>query len=69
MTAWKHILSITTSLLHKLGFSINMNKVVDPTTTLTFLGIEIDSVAMCLHFLDDKLVQVKEELTRLQGRK
>ena len=41
-------LNLTISLLRKLGFSINWNKVVDPTTNITFLGIETDSVAMCL---------------------
>ena len=29
-------------LLRKLGFQINWKKVVDPTQTLTFLGVEID---------------------------
>lgn len=41
------VLNITFSLLSKLGFSINWKKVVDPSTTITFLGIEIDSVNMC----------------------
>ena len=37
------ILHILIKLLRKLGFQINWNKVVDPTTKITFLGIEIDS--------------------------
>ena len=62
-------LNETIALLRKLGFSINWNKVVDPSTTITFLGIEIDSMAMCLRLPEDKLVQVREELARFQGRK
>ena len=62
-------LNITISLLRKLGFSINWKKVIDPSTTITFLGIEIDSLAMCLRLPDDKLVQIREELDRFRGRK
>ena len=55
-------LSILISLLRKLGFSINWNKVVDPTKKLTFLGIEIDSNTMELRLPDDKLEALKHEL-------
>lgn len=57
------------SLLRKLGFQINWNKVVDPTTKLTFLGIEIDSIAMCLRLPEEKLLQVRHELSLFQARK
>ena len=56
-------------LLRKLGFQINWNKVVDPTKKLIFLGIEIDSVDMCLRLPDDKLSQVRQELSRFAARK
>ena len=56
-------------LLRKLGFRINWNKVVDPTTKLIFLGIEIDSVEMCLRLPDDKLSQVRQELALFSARK
>lgn len=62
-------LNMTISLLRKLGFHINWNKVVDPCTRLTFLGIEIDSIEMCLCLPDAKLHQVRQELARFQGRK
>ena len=39
-------LNITVRLLRKLGFHINWNKVIDPCTKITFLGIEIDSLEM-----------------------
>ena len=42
-------LNILIQLLRKLGFSIHWGKVVDPTNKITFLGIELDSVAMILH--------------------
>ncbi|MEW8547701.1 MAG: reverse transcriptase domain-containing protein [Candidatus Thiodiazotropha sp.] len=57
------------SLLRKLGFQINWNKVVDPTTRITFLGIEIDSMEMCLRLPDEKLHQVRDELLHFQTRK
>ena len=57
------------SLLRKLGFHINWNKVIDPSTTITFLGIEIDSIAMCLRLPDEKLIQVRQELSLFQLRK
>ena len=62
-------LNKTIKLLRKLGFQINWNKVVDPCTKLTFLGIEIDSVEMCLRLPHDKLVKVREELALFQKRK
>ena len=62
-------LNATIALLRKLGFSINWKKVVDPSTTITFLEIEIDSVAMCLQLPEDKITQIREELSRFQGRK
>lgn len=57
------------ALLRKLGFGINWNKVVDPSTKITFLGIEIDSIAMCLRLPDEKLIQVRQELSLFQLRK
>ena len=62
-------LNLLISLLRKLGFNINWKKVVDPTTRITFLGIEVDSIAMCLRLPDEKLVQVRQELSRFLLRK
>ena len=61
-------LQILVQLLRKLGFQINWNKVVDPTTKITFLGIAIDSVNMTLPLPDEKLHQVWEELALFQMR-
>lgn len=62
-------LNMLIALLRKLGFNINWNKVVDPTTKLTFLGIEIDSVEMCLRLPEEKLIQIRQELASFQHRK
>ena len=62
-------LNIIVRLLRKLRFHINWNKVVDPCTKITFLGIEIDSLEMCLRLPDEKLHQVRQELAHFQGWK
>ncbi|MES9970252.1 MAG: reverse transcriptase domain-containing protein [Candidatus Thiodiazotropha sp.] len=62
-------LQMLIQLLRKLGFHINWNKVIDPTTKIIFLGIEIDSVNMCLRLPEDKLQQVRKELSLFQMRK
>ena len=58
-------LNMLIALLRKLGFNINWNKVVDPTTKLTFLGIEIDSVEMCLRLPEEKLIQIRQVLANV----
>ena len=55
-------------LLRKLGFMIHWGKVVDPTTCITFLGIELDSVAMALRLPAEKLLALREELQGSLGR-
>ena len=55
-------MSILIQLLRKLGFSIHWGKVVDPTTKITFLGIELDSVEMMLRLPDEKLQSFTQEL-------
>lgn len=56
-------------LLRKLGFMINWKKVIDPTQSITFLGIEISSIDMQLCLPGDKLGQIKEELAKFKLRK
>lgn len=55
-------LTMLIALLRKLGFNINWNEVVDLTTKLTFLGIEIDWVEICLRLPEEKLIQIMQEL-------
>ena len=55
-------------LLRKLGFMIHWGKVVDPTTCITFLGIELDSIKLALLLPEEKLLALKEELQGSLGR-
>ena len=52
-------------LFRKLGFQIDWNKVVDPTSKLIFRGIEIESVQLP----GDKLAQVRQALSQFAARK
>ena len=61
-------LIILVHIVRKLSFQINWNKVADPTTKLTFLGNEIDSVNITLRLPDEKLHQVRDELALFQKR-
>lgn len=56
-------------LLRKLGFAIHWGKVVDPTTKITFLGIELDSLDMTLRLPEEKLQGFHEELHSFLKRK
>ena len=62
-------LNMVINLLRKLGFHINWKKVTDPCTKIVFLGIEIDSLNMCLRLPDDKLYQIRDELLLFHTRK
>jgi hypothetical protein len=46
---------------------IKVDKTVYPTTTLTFLGLEIDTFSMKLR-LQDKLIKLREKLTYFKTR-
>ncbi|KAK2158180.1 hypothetical protein LSH36_175g05066 [Paralvinella palmiformis] len=50
------------SLLRRLGFSINYNKVEGPSTRLTFLGVILDSVQMTMELPQDKVNDLKTSL-------
>ena len=56
-------------LLRKLGFLINWNKVVDPTNSLTFLGVQICSREICLRPPSDKFHALRAELDIFGARK
>ena len=62
-------LAILIALLRKLGFAIHWGKVVDPTQIITFLGVELDSLAMSLRLPEDKLFNLKGELQSFLGRR
>ena len=52
----------------QLGFSVQPTKLVYPTTTLEYIGITIDSVAMQLRISDERLHDVLDELIEWTGR-
>ena len=57
------------ALLRRLGFSINWDKVIDPTHCLTFLGIEIDAATMVKRLPSGKVLALKAELEVFAKRK
>lgn len=66
-----HALNELIGLLRQLGFQINWNKVEGPTQRLTFLGIQIDTVAGHLSLNDTKtnalLLTLEEFLSRTRA--
>ena len=57
------------TLVRDLGFAINYTKLVAPTTCLTFLGIEIDTVRYVLSLPADKAADLRAELEGVLGRR
>ena len=53
----------------ELGVPLAAHKSVSPTTCLTFLGIEIDTLAMELRLTRDKLNRLKDLLAEWQFKK
>ena len=52
-----------------IGIPIKVDKTVYPTTTLTFLGLEIDTFTIELRLPEDKLIQLREKLIYFKTRK
>ena len=65
----RQALATLLSLLRKLGFMINWNKVVDPCQQIVFLGVEIDSILLCLRLPADKLEAFRKELAHFSKLK
>ena len=64
----KQALDELIKLLRDLGFQINWSKVSDPATRVVFLGIAIDSMNGTLELPKDKVVDLKECLTKFVGK-
>ena len=62
-------LTTATQTLSELGIPLAPDKVQGPTTCLTFLGIELDTVAMTARLPDDKLHRLQSMLLAWQDRK
>ena len=56
-------------LCHRLGFPVAPEKVDGPTTTIIFLGIEVDSVTQELRLPEVKLRRLKRTLADWEGRR
>ena len=52
-----------------LGVPVAMHKVEGPASTLTFLGIEFDTVAGVLRLPEDKLHRLRSQLTAVAGKR
>ena len=62
-------LDIAVPTLAELGFPTALEKTVGPTTTLVFLGIEIDSTQRELRLPRDKLTRLQSLITQWLGRR
>ena len=55
-------------LLRSLGFAINWSKVIDPCHKIEFLGIELDSINLCLTLPERKMHDTLELLHWFKGK-
>lgn len=62
-------LQLVLDLFAHIGMPIKSEKTVLPTTVLTFLGLELDSVHMLVRLPDDKLHKVRSQLQMAIRRK
>ena len=53
-------LNTAVSVCHPLGLPLHANKCVGPATSMTILGIELDSVNQVARLPEDKLVALRE---------
>lgn len=62
-------LNILIALLRRLGLNINWKKVVDPCQRIIFLGVELDSLEMCVRLPWHRLMLLRETLTNFSKLK
>ena len=55
-------------LLQDLGFSISEHKLVPPTQCLTFLGVQLDTIACMLTLPADKLAELHKLVLGFQNK-
>lgn len=60
---------ILTTTCEMLGVPLEPSKLEGPTTCLTFLGIEIDTIALQVRLPEEKLRSLQSELTQVVARK
>lgn len=54
-------------LAKDIGLPIKSEKTVYPTTILTFLGLELDTVQFQVRLPNDKLIQLQSEINKFQN--
>ena len=64
-----HAYNVLIALLRNLGFNINWKKVCDPTTSLTYLGVQIDTVRGTLSLPEQKAVSLRRDIVHFIQRK
>ena len=64
-----HNLSVIKEACRETGVPVEDKKTEGPTTSLTFLGLQLDTVALEISLPRDKLVSLREALTGWRGRK
>ena len=52
-----------------MGVSIAMERLEGPSTTLTFLGVEIDDSKMEIRLPGEKLRHIRQELSTWMGKR
>ncbi|KAK3733123.1 hypothetical protein QZH41_003228 [Actinostola sp. cb2023] len=57
------------SLLQELGLDEAYEKAVSPTTRLTFIGLEVDTIAMTVSVPEDKLCDLESILNKWQNKR
>ena len=63
------IMSVFKDKMNSLGVPIALDKTEGPTTKLIFLGLELDSEDMVVRIPLSKLVEIKQKINDLLGRK
>lgn len=53
-SVYKDIRSTYNSIYHELGIPLAEHKTVDPTTGLTFLGLEVDTIEMLVRVINQE---------------
>ena len=62
-------MKIMTTTCEWAGLPVAPSKSVGPATSLTFLGIEMDSIDNSLRLPSEKLAEIREQLSRWRGFK
>ena len=62
-------LQLTLSICNQLGVPVSKSKIEGPATTLTFLGIVLDTIKREIRLPEDKLVRLKDMLQRWEHKK